>query len=117
MNIDEKIQRDLREQTAELDKLLESNNSLTGYLSLGFSSGLAWLVKIGYVLAIALSILLFYCGYQFFTATPQNEVFWGVCLLMALQAQIATKLWIFMQSNRSYISRELRLIEYARQRA
>jgi hypothetical protein len=116
MNIDEEIKQDLLAQSKELDDLLAENNSLSGYLNLGLSSGLGWLVKLGYILAIFLSILLIFCGYQFFVSTAENEVFWGVCLIMSLQAQIATKLWIFMQSNRSYISRELRLMEYRRRR-
>jgi hypothetical protein len=117
MNIDEKIKKDLLEQSKELDGLMAENESLGGYLSIGFSSGLGWLVKIGYLLAIALSILLIYCAYQFFTAPAENEVFWGVCLILSFQAQVATKLWIFMQSNRSYLSKELRLLEYRRHTA
>lgn len=115
MNIDEKIKQDLLEQSKELDELMKDNDSLSGYLGASFSSGLGWLVKIGYVLATLLSILLFYCAYQFFNAQPEKEVFWGVCLVISFQAQVATKLWIFMQSNRSYLSKELRLLMYRRQ--
>lgn len=114
MNVDEKIKQDLLEQSKELDQLMQENDSLGGYLRLSFSSGLGWLVKIGYVLAVLLTILLIFCAYRFFTASPENEVFWGVCLILSFQAQVTTKLWIFMQSNRSYLSRESRLLEYQR---
>jgi len=114
MKTDKQVKQDLLTQSKELDDLLKDNNSLAGYLNLGLTSSLGWLVKVAYVLAILLSILLFFCGYQFFVSTPDNQVFWGVCLIMSLQAQIATKQWIFMQSNRSYLSRELRVLEYRR---
>lgn len=110
MNIDDKIKQDLLDQSKELDHLMEDNDSLTGYLSMSFSTGLGWLVKIGYALAIILSVLLIFCGYQFFTVDGDKQVFWGVCLIIAFQAQVATKLWIFMQSNRSYLSKELRIL-------
>ncbi len=110
MNIDEKIKRDLEEQSNEIDKLMEESDSLQGYLRMSFSNGLGWLVKLGYLLAIVLTIVLAYCAYQFFTADKDNQIFWGVCLLLAFQAQVATKLWIFMQSNRSYLSKELRIL-------
>jgi hypothetical protein len=37
MNIDEKIKQDLLAQSKELDDLLNEDNSLAGYLSLGLS--------------------------------------------------------------------------------
>jgi len=109
MNIDEKIKRDLTQQSKEIDALIEDN--LVGYMKMGFASSFSWLVKIGYVLAVLLSILMFYCGYKFFTATAQNEVFWGVCLMLSFNAQVATKLWIFMQTNRNLLSREIRIMQ------
>jgi len=55
-------------------------------------------------------VLLIYCGYRFFTAVPEQEIFWNVCLILSFQAQVATKLWIYMQTNRAYLSKELRLL-------
>jgi hypothetical protein len=110
MNRDEKLKQDLPEQSEEFDTLIQDNDSLGSYLSQSLSSELGWLVKIAYMLAILLTILLFYCAYQFFTAPPEKEIFWGVCLILSFQAQVATKLWIFMQSNRSYLSKEIRLL-------
>lgn len=108
-DIDDKIKQDLRNQSQELDSLLD--DGLGTYLKLGFSARFAWLTKVGYVLAIVLSVLMIYCGYRFFTALPDQQVFWGVCLIISFNAQVATKLWIFMQTNRNILSRELRLLE------
>lgn len=110
MDFEQKLKRDLEQQAKALDDLVDNDNSLTGYLKMGFETPLSWLVKVGYALAILLSILMFYCGYHFFTALPENQVFWGVCLVLSFNAQVATKLWIFMQTNRNYLSREMRLI-------
>ena len=109
-DFEQKLKADLAEQAKALDTLMSEDNSLAGYMKMGFETPLSWLVKIGYVIAILLSIVMFFCGYQFFTAAPEHEVFWGVCLMLSFNAQVATKLWIFMQTNRNYLSRELRLI-------
>lgn len=110
MNVEQKIKQDITKQSEELDSLMLENNSLGGYLKLGFSSDMGWMMKVGYALAILFSVSLFYCGYHFFTASNDQQVFWGVCLILSFQAQVATKLWIYMQTNRLYLSKELRLI-------
>jgi hypothetical protein len=110
MKTDEQIENALKQQSKELDLLMDSDSSLTGYLKLSLASNFSWIVKIGYVLAVALSVLMFVCGYQFFTAQPEREVFWGICLVLSFQAQVATKLWIFMQTNKNALSQELRIL-------
>ena len=103
MKTDDEIKHAFKEQSdaldALLDKELEKSQGLSDYMKLSVASGFGWLVKVGYVLAVLLSLLMFYCGYHFFTATPDKEMFWGVCLVLSMQMQIATKLWIFMHAN------------------
>ncbi|RUO66313.1 hypothetical protein SAMN06297229_0188 [Pseudidiomarina planktonica] len=111
MNIDEQIKKDLAEQAKELDKLMDHDESLLGYMKQGFNYGYAWLVKVAFVLALVLSVLLVFCGYQFFTAAPEHELFWGVLLILTFNAQVATKLFIYMQINRNHTAREIRLLE------
>lgn len=111
---DDDIKHYLKQQSQELDNML--GDGLTDYLKLGFASNFSGIMKLGYAIAIALTVALFYCGYQFFTAPEVNQVFWGVLLILSFNAQVATKLWIFMQTNRNMLSKEMRMIE-VRQRA
>lgn len=111
---DDDIKHYLKQQSQELDNML--GDGLTDYIKLGFASNFSGIMKLGYTIAIALTLALFYCGYQFFTAPEVNEVFWGVLLILSFNAQVATKLWIFMQTNRNMLSKEMRMIE-VRQRA
>ncbi len=110
MKLDENMKQQLDAQTRELDALMEDKLSLSEYLRTGFSSGMGWMMKAGYIFGVLFSLLLIFCGYRFFTAVPEQEIFWGVCLILSFQAQVATKLWIYMQTNRAYLSRELRLL-------
>jgi len=111
---DDDIKHYLKQQSQELDNML--GDGLTDYLKLGFASNFSGIMKLGYAIAIALTVALFYCGYQFFAAPEANQVFWGVLLILSFNAQVATKLWIFMQTNRNMLSKEMRMIE-VRQRA
>ena len=111
---DDDIKHYLKQQSQELDNML--GDGLTDYLKLGFASNFSGIMKLGYAIAIALTVALFYCGYQFFTAPEVNQVFWGVLLILSFNAQVATKLWIFMQTNRNMLSKEMRMME-VRQRA
>ena len=79
------------------------------YLKLGFTS--ETLVKIGYGLAVILSVLFLFTGFKFMTATEADQIFWGVFLILTFNAQVAVKLWIFSQSNRNFLAKEIRLIE------
>lgn len=74
---DDDIKHYLKQQSQELDNML--GDGLTDYLKLGFASNFSGIMKLGYAIAIALTLALFYCGYQFFTAPEVNQVFWGYC--------------------------------------
>lgn len=108
-DLDAKIKHDLQAQSKELDALM--GDGLMDYMKIGFASQFSWLMKVGYALAIILSVLMFYCGYQFLTVAPENQLFWGIWLIISFNAQVATKLWIFMHTNRNMLSRELRVME------
>ncbi|RUO69560.1 DUF6768 family protein [Idiomarina ramblicola] len=109
--VNEQIKEDLSAQAQELDKLMGTGEGLTGYLKQGFKYDIGWVVKVAYGLGAIFTALLLFCGYQFFTATPDNELFWGVLLILSFNAQVATKLWIYMQTNRNHTAREIRLLE------
>jgi hypothetical protein len=107
--IDEKIKRELQKQSEELDELIDGG--LKSYLKLGFESRFVGIMKIGYLLAILFTFLLVWCGYEFFNASSDDQVFWGVCFILSVNIQIAVKLWIFMQTNQNILSKELRLMQ------
>jgi hypothetical protein len=85
-----------------------SEQGLFGYLKSGFSSGLGWLISLGYLLAFIFAGLLIFCGYKFFTVAADQQLYWGVCFIVSFIAQVATKLWIFMQTNHNRVMHELR---------
>lgn len=111
MNLDDKIKHDLAEQAAELDRLMQQQDGLAGYLKTGFVSGISWVMKLSYVIAVVLTTMIVWCGYQFVVAEPEQQLFWGVWLILAFQAQVAIKLWIFMETNRNHTAREIRRLE------
>ncbi|WP_417665443.1 DUF6768 family protein [Pseudidiomarina sp.] len=91
---------------------MKSNKiSLTEYLKGGFASGLGWLLAVGYVLAFVFAAVLIYCGYKFFTVTADQQLFWGVCFIVSLIVQVATKLWIFMQTNHNHVMHEIQQLK------
>ncbi|SEI12071.1 hypothetical protein SAMN05660691_03892 [Rheinheimera pacifica] len=111
MTLDSDIKQQLAKQAAELDKLMREEQGLDKVLASGFKGGLGAIMGIAYLLAVLLSIAIFYNGYQFFTAEPEQQVFWGVLLLLSFQAQVGTKLWIWLETHRSSTLRELKRLE------
>lgn len=111
MKNDELIKQRLLEATKEIDELITENNDIKSYLKLGFRSSTGSLVRMAYTMAIILTVLLLYAAYRFYISAPSEGLFWGVCLLLSFNAQVATKLWIFSQNNKNYIAKEIRLME------
>lgn len=111
MNIDEKIKQDLSEQAQELDRVMTDDHGLFEHLATGFKSGMRWVMVVGYLLAILLTAAMVYTGYHFLTTTGDERVLWGVGFLAALIMQVTTKLWIWIESNRKAMVRELKRLE------
>ena len=107
------IKSELARQAAELDKLMREEQGLDKVLASGFKGGLGAIMAVAYVLALVLTVAIFYTGYQFFTVVPEQQSFWGFLLLLAFQAQVGTKLWIWSEANRSSTLRELKRLELA----
>ena len=91
------------------DKQLDAQSTgFINYLRMGFASDFPAIMKLGYTMAIIFSVLIFYSGYHFFTADKNSELFWGVCLVLSVNAQITVKLWIYMQTNHNILMQALR---------
>lgn len=114
MDIDQRIKRELENETAEIDHILADEKSLFGMLARVYRGGLRRWVIFGTVLGIVLTAFILWSAYRFFTAPGTEElVFWGVIFLVALQMLVAMKLWIWMEMNRSSIIRETKRLELA----
>lgn len=66
MNFEQKLKQDLNKQSEELDSLMSENKSLGGYLKLGFSSNMGWMMKAAYGLGVLFSIALFTLAISFY---------------------------------------------------
>lgn len=113
MTVQDDVKRELARQAAELDKLMREEQGLDKVLASGFKGGLGAIMAVAYVLAVILAVAIFYCGYQFFTVAADQQMFWGILLVLAFQAQVGTKMWIWLESNRSSTLRELKRLELA----
>lgn len=115
MNLDDKISQALAQESQEVDKLLATeNNGLFGMLFATWRGGMRYWVMMMNIVALLFTILLFYCGYQFWIAHISTEqIFWGVVFLAVLQIQISLKMWLFMEMNRMSAVREIKRVEIA----
>lgn len=105
--------KELARQNAEIDRLMREEQGLPQVLAAGFHGGLSTLMQFAYALAVVLGLALAYCGYRFATAPAAELLFWGVLLLLCFQAQVGTKLWIWLESHRASTLRELKKLQLA----
>lgn len=112
-NFDKKIEQELAAQAFQLDKLMREEQGLGPMIRSGFNGGLRPLMIIAYILALLLTVAIFYCGYQFLTVESTAQNYWGVLLLLAFQAQMGTKIWIWLEMNRASTMREIKRLELA----
>lgn len=112
-NLDKKIEQELAAQAFQLDKLLREEQGLGPMIRSGFNGGLKPLMIIAYVLAILLAMAIVFCGYQFLTVASSEQNYWGILLLLAFQAQMGTKIWIWLEMNRASTMREIKRLELA----
>lgn len=112
-NFDKNIEQELAAQAFQLDQLMREEQGLGPMIRSGFNGGLRPLMIIAYGLAILLAAAIVYCGYQFLTVDPAQQTYWGVWLLLAFQAQMGTKIWIWLEMNRSSTMREIKRLELA----
>lgn len=113
MNDDKEFVQLLARKNAEIDRLMREEQGLPAVLAAGFKGGLSGLMLFAYAVAVVLAIALFYCGYRFITAPAADLVFWGVLLLLCFQAQVGTKQWIWLETQRAGTMRELKKLQLA----
>lgn len=112
MNIDDKITQALEAEAKHLEPMLLDDKGLFSRLLPIYRGGMrrwVWLVN---GLALLTSALMLWSGYEFYVAVQINQqVFWGVCLIVTLQLQIGLKNWLFMEMNRASLAREMKRLE------
>ena len=112
MNIDSKIKQELESESAEIDRILaQEEGGLLPMFQSGFKGSMKrWFILINIVTFI-IAAGTFWCGYHFFNAGPDQQIFWGILSLGCLQMLISTKQWIFSEMSRSGLVRELKRVE------
>lgn len=114
MNIDEKIKRELENDSRELDEILVDDEGLFERMSGSFKGGMKHWVILIYLVAVVVGVLFLWTGYRFFISTElKDQIFWGVSFVVALNMQGFIKQWIFMETNRNSIMREVKRVEVA----
>ena len=112
MNIDEKIKHELEQENPDLDSILIDDEGLLDRISGSFQGGMKRWVILIYLVAVVVGSLFIWSGYRFFISDViKEQVFWGVCFMVSLNMQGFIKQWIFMESNRSSIMREIKRVE------
>ncbi len=114
MNIDEKIKRELESDSPELNEILVDDEGLFSRLSGSFKGGMKHWVIMVYLLTVVVGVTFLWTGYRFFISTElQDQIFWGICFIIALNMQGFLKQFLFMESNRNSIMREVKRVEVA----
>ena len=112
MNLDEKMKDELESEANEIDNILIDDQSLIDMVKASYKGGLRrWMILINIVI-IAVSAVMVWTGYRFFTSDNlDGYTFWGVCLLLSAYAQIAMKQWVWMEMGRTSLIREIKRVE------
>jgi len=114
VNLDDRIKEELEKETSEIDTLLAKEGGLPDMVSAAWHGGLRRWIWFTSIILLPISIVMFWCGYEFFTASTQDDrLFWGICTLLSAMPQIALKQWQWMEMNRSSMMREIKRLELA----
>jgi hypothetical protein len=117
MDIDRKIKAELENEAAEIERITLDETGLFGMLRTVYRGSMRRWVIVTAVGAMILTALVVWSAWRFFTAADTADlVFWGVIFVIALNAQVATKTWIWMEIDRSSLLREIKRLELAIER-
>lgn len=113
-NLDERIQKELAAETSAIDELLADEGGMPEMVSAALKGSMRRWIWLTGLFTLIFTVLMFWCGYEFFTATTGDDrIFWGVCMLAAAMPQIALKQWQWMEMNRANLMREIKRLELA----
>lgn len=113
MNIDEKIKKELQQESQQLDEMLSHEPGIFKMLANAFKGSLGrWMIIVG-LFTFVITVIMFWAGYNFFfvQGNVAFKLHWGVGLLFTAMLQIAMKMWSFMEMNRQSVLREVKRLE------
>lgn len=111
--IDKLITESLSKDEAEFYKNLEKEKGLWESFGELYSGKLAWITAVMTIVHFILAIVVFYSGYQFFTAESTAVMLhYGAILFLALIFASMIKLWTWLQMQKNAILREVKRSEY-----
>ncbi|MDU0355077.1 DUF6768 family protein [Paraglaciecola aquimarina] len=118
MNIDEKIKRELEQQSTEIDKILAEEQGIGDFVLGSIRNSLkGWFILIN-LIVIVVTAVMFWTGYQFVQAqVVEQQIFWAVWFLASLIVQVALKQWIWAEMSRSSLIREIKRVELTMERS
>lgn len=114
MNIDERIRKELQDQTTPLDDVDPTEAGLFGMLHRVFTGTLRRWAAYGMLLTLVFFFLTVWCIVRFTTASDVDErLLWGLGALFGFHAVSMLKMWFFMEMNRNSVLREIKRLEIA----
>ena len=114
MSFDDKVKKELMKEAEQVDQILADDQGLFDMLLLSFKGGMRRWVILMNLITLFVAILMFWSGYRFYIAVEiNNQIFWGICTLVAINMQVALKQWLWMEMNRSSLMREIKRVELA----
>ncbi|MEM7054788.1 MAG: DUF6768 family protein [Pseudomonadota bacterium] len=112
MSIEDKIRDSLQQQAASADRILVPDRGMFGMLANAFNGSMRRWVWLSNLLVLIASVFLFWCGWEFFTASDLDDrVYWGICLVISGNVVSMMKMWIFQEMNRTSLMREIKRVE------
>ncbi len=109
--IDEMIKKALSQEEARFYEELDEQDLSAQFLGL-YKGKLKWITLYATIMQLAMTVVMFYCIYQFFMVDTVKElVFWGFCGLFMGFSVSMIKVFHWMQMNKNSIVREIKRIE------
>ncbi|GGD73275.1 DUF6768 family protein [Lacimicrobium alkaliphilum] len=115
MDFDKKLRQQLQQESKQLEQKMAQQPGLFEMLGQAYSSKMkGWMYLVGAV-ALLLSALMLWSGYQFFFVSTDaglaHKLHFGVLLLLSTMVQIALKMWGFHEMHRQSLLREIKRLE------
>jgi cation transport ATPase len=120
MDFDKKLRQQLQQESKQLEEQMAQQPGLFEMLGQAYSSKMkVWMYLVGAV-ALLLSALMLWSGYQFFFVVTDaglaHKLHYGVLLLLSTMVQIALKMWSFHEMNRQSLLREIKRLQLMAER-
>lgn len=114
MSIDDRIKNELESEAEMIDEILNDKQGMIELQMLPFKGGLRNWFAIVLVVIFLMAGLMFWCGYEFFTAgSVDARIFWGVNSIFTLNVISGLKAWGWSETNRCSLLREVKRVEVA----